>query len=74
MRADPKIETAGRSICLDELEAGEELRRDQGDVCRKRFLAPPEDPAGNLDAVRHQKSRSTYVADIASASTATRPR
>ena len=65
----------GRPIdLLDELEPGEELGGDQGDVGRERFLAPPEDPARDLHAVRHQKSRSTYVADIASASTATRPR
>ena len=73
MRADPKIETAGTVDLLDELESGEELRGDERDVCRQRLLASPEDPARQLDRHR-QKSRSTYVADIASPSTTTSPR
>ena len=74
MRADPKIETAGRSICwmswkpARNSEAMSETSAASGSWLRRKIRR------GDLHAVRHQKSRSTYVADIASPSTTTRPR
>ena len=52
-RADPKIETAGRSICCTAWKPGEELGRDERDVARERLVRPPQQPAVELAVLRH---------------------
>ena len=58
---------------LDRLEAGEKLGGDQRDVADQRLLGAPQHAAVELAVLRHQKSRSTCVAETASARTAISP-